>query len=269
MKDLSGQVAVITGASSGIGEVSARLLAAEGCSVILLARRLDRLEKLAEDIKDTGGKALVLQTDLANLEEIRIAANRILQATDHVDILVNNAGFGRLLCLEDLDLIDDIRAMIQVNLLGTIDLTRLLLPGMIARKSGHIINIASIASFIATPAYSVYAASKFAMRGFSEALRRETSRHGINVSAIYPGAVDTEFIEHIGGKRQHKIATPRWLLLSANDVARGVVKIAKRPRRMLLMPWPMYMAVWINALFPGIVDGAVKLAFSKQNQKAD
>jgi short-subunit dehydrogenase len=263
MKGLRGQVAVITGASSGIGEASARLLAAQGCAVILVARRVERLNQLAEEIRKTGGKAFTLQTDLSNLEEIRFAASKIMQSADHIDILVNNAGFGRLLCLEDLDPVDDIGAMMQVNILGTIYLTRLLLPGMIAQKSGHIINIASIASFIGTPTYSVYAASKFAMRGFSEALRRETMRHGIDVSAIYPGAVSTEFTEHIGGKRQTKITTPKWLLLSAEDVARGVVKVAKRPRRMLLMPWPMNMAVWMNALFPGIVDWVVKLAFLK------
>jgi short-subunit dehydrogenase len=267
MNDLNGKVVVITGASSGIGAASAHLLAAQGCKVILIARRLDRLNELADEIKREGGTAISFQVDLADLEEIHSVAVKISHAVDQVDILVNNAGFGRLLWLEDLDLEKDIGAMVYVNLLGTIYLTRLLLPGMISRKQGHIINLASVASFIGTPTYTVYAATKFAIRGFSEALRREVNWWGIKVSAIYPGGVDTEFMEHTGRKRKPEITTPNWLLMSADEVARTVLKVAKRPRRMVLMPWPMILAVWANALFPGIIDWVVKVAFVKRERQ--
>ncbi len=116
--------------------------------------------------------------------------------------LLNNAGFGHLGWLEDLDPVHDIQAQLQVNLVAVIQMAREVLPHMIERRSGHIINMASVAGLVASPTYSVYAASKFGMRGFSEALRREVGVFGIHVSALYPGGVRTEFKEHTGAQRK-------------------------------------------------------------------
>jgi short-subunit dehydrogenase len=266
MNTLAGQVVVITGASSGIGEASARLFGAQGCRVVLAARRLERLDLLAQAIRSQGGTALPVQMDMSRRDDLQRLVERVMTEFGQVDILVNNAGFGRLRWLEELDLEADIRSMVETNLLGTILLTRLLLPGMLARKQGHIINLASIAGLVGTPTYSVYAATKFGMRGFTEALRREVRLQGIHVSGIYPGAVDTEFISHVGGVRKTGMTTPAWLMLSAEQVAQTVVKVAKRPRRMVLMPWPMVLAIWANALFPGVIDWAVQEIFVRSER---
>jgi hypothetical protein len=142
-------------------------------------------------------------------------------------------------------------------------MTQAVLPHMIHRRSGHIINMASTAGLIAPPTYTVYAASKFAVRGFSEALRREVGVYGIQVSGIYPGGVATEFSQHTRTRRKTGITTPSALLLSSEAVARAVLKLARHPRRALVIPWPMRFAVWLNALFPGLVDWAIEQRFVK------
>lgn len=257
-------VIVITGASSGIGEATARLFGQQGYRVVLAARRKERLHMLAEEIQRCGpGKALPVATDVSQLGEIQNLVDVTLENYGQIDILFNNAGFGRLDWLENLDPLQDINAQIQVNLVGVIQTAHAVLPHMIARHSGHIINMSSIAGLIATPTYSVYAASKFAIRGFTEALRREVTVYGIHVSGIYPGGTVTEFTDHAGIKRKTKKTTPAALRLKADDVARGVLSLVKRPRRMLVLPWPMLFGTWTNALFPGLMDWVIEQRFTK------
>jgi short-subunit dehydrogenase len=121
--------------------------------------------------------------------------------------------------------------------------------------------MASMAGLLAPPTYTIYAATKFAVRGFSEALRREVGVFGVHVSVIYPGGVETEFPQHARIQRQTGITTPPFLLLSADQVARAVLSLVRRPRRLLIIPWPMHLAVWLNALFPGMVDWAIEKRF--------
>ena len=123
--------------------------------------------------------------------------------------------------------------------------------------------MASIAGLIGTPTYSVYAASKFGVRGFSEALRREVGVWGIRVSGIYPGGVATDFSLNSRPERKTGMTTPKLLRLTAEDVARAVLGLAKRPRRMLVIPWPMRFAVWFNALLPGFYDWAIERSFTR------
>ena len=170
---LKDKVVFITGASSGFGADAALLFAAEGAQVILAARRQERLEALAGEITSRGGQAFVLPLDVTNTSELQQAVHTILDKFGRIDILVNNAGFGRLTWLEELDPQADIQAMIDVNLTALVQLTRLVLPHMYARGSGHIINMASIAGYIPAPMYTIYAATKHGVRGFTNALRRE------------------------------------------------------------------------------------------------
>lgn len=257
-------VIVITGASSGIGEATARLFGQQGYRVVLAARRKERLHTLAEEIQARGpGKALPVVTDVSRLGEIQNLVDVSLKNYGQIDILFNNAGFGRLDWLENLNPVQDINAQIQVNLLGMIQTAHAVLPHMIERHSGHIVNMSSIAGLVATPTYSVYAASKFGIRGFTEALRREVNVYGIHVSGIYPGGTLTEFTDHAGIKRKTKKTTPAALRLKADDVARGVLSLVKRPRRMLVLPWPMLLGAWTNALFPGLMDWVIEQRFTK------
>jgi short-subunit dehydrogenase len=259
-------VILITGASSGIGEATARLFSREGYAVALAARRVERLEALAQEIVAGGGQALPVATDMSKLSDIESLTRKTLAAFGQIDVLFNNAGFGRLDWLENLDPLKDVEAQLRVNLLGVIQLTQAVLPHMIARRGGQIINMASIASLVATPTYSVYAASKFAVRGFTESLRREVGVYGIRVSAIFPGGVKTEFEEHTGAQRKTGITTPSALQLSAEDVARVVLRVARKPRRMTVIPWPLIFGVWINAILPGLVDWAIERQFTRRER---
>ncbi len=259
-------VIIITGASSGIGAATAKVFASEGYRVVLAARRKEQLNSLAEEVQVTGGEALVVPTDITQLSQIENLVYQSLEHFGQIDILLNNAGLGRLSWLEKLDPVNDIEFQIQVNLIGLIQMTRAVLPHMIARKQGHIINIGSIAGLIATPTYSVYAATKYGLRGFTEALRREVSIHGIYVSGIYPGGVATEFSEKAGIKRKTNISTPRFLKLTADDVARSVFNVTKKPYRAVIIPGLMRPTVWLSVIFPGLVDWIIERRFTKRER---
>ncbi len=254
-------VILITGASSGIGAATAQLFALKGYRVVLAARRLERLQTKVEEIRAQGGQAIAVQTDIARLDSVKRMVQDTLEHWGQVDVLFNNAGFGRLDWLEELDAVQDVQAQIAVNLTGMVWSTQAVLPSMITRRMGHIINMASMAAYVATPTYSVYAATKFAVRGFSELIRREIRIHGIRVSTIYPGAVATEFVEHTGAQRKTGIRSPDFLILSPEQVAKAVYQLVLHPRNNVVIPWPMHLVVWGNALFPGLYDKAIERFF--------
>jgi short-subunit dehydrogenase len=256
-------VILITGASSGIGEATALRFARGGYAVVLAARRMDRLQALAEKIRAEAGEALPVEADLTRLEDIHSLVDIAVEQNGKIDVLFNNAGFGRITWLENLDPIEDIDTLIRVNLLGTILTTQAVIPHMIARRSGHIVNMSSMAGLIATPTYSIYAASKFGIRGFSESMRRELGVYNIFVSVIYPGAVETEFKQHAGIRRKTGITTPKGLRLQSEDVAERIWGIVRRPARSTVMPGIMRLAVFLNALAPGLVDRAIARRFTR------
>jgi hypothetical protein len=201
-----------------------------------------------------GAEALVVQADLSKLEDIQSLINQTLDQYGRIDVLVNNAGFGRLDWLEKLDPVKDIQSQFDVNVLGVIQTTRQALPVMMKQRSGHIINMCSMAGLVATPTYTIYAACKHAVHGFSEALRREVKPWGIDVSMIYPGGVTTEFAQHAGIKRKTKATTPKSLLLTADDVGRAVVQLVRSPRAMWILPWAWTVTVWMNRNLNWLVD---------------
>ena len=255
MANLRGKVVIITGASSGFGAAAARLFAKEGCKVVLTARRLDRLEENAKEIRARGGEALPIVMDVSQPAQIDAMVKSVLDAFGRVDILFNNAGFGRLDWFEVLDPVIDIQAQITVDLLGVIWTSRSVLPQMYKQRSGHIINMCSMAGWAAPPLYTIYSAAKFGVRGFSEALRREATPFGVQVSIIYPSGAATEFQKHAGENEAKKhFKTPAWLVLSAEDVARSVVGLAKWPRHHLIMPWWMGLAKFLNSHLNGFSD---------------
>ena len=256
-------VALVTGASSGIGEAVARLFGSQGYRVVLAARREDRLQALAQEIETSGGHSLTVQTDLSSLDQIQRLVESSLNAFGQIDVLVNNAGLGRIKFLEELDPVADIASQLQVNLISLIQVTRAVLPHMISRRTGHIVNMASLAGWVGSPTYTIYAASKFGVRGFSEALRREVGVLGIRVTCIYPGGVKTEFAQHAGIQRKTGFSTPSRLRLSPEQVAQAVLGVIHRPRATLILPRLMSVSVWMNFLFPGLVDWIVEQRFTR------
>jgi NADP-dependent 3-hydroxy acid dehydrogenase YdfG len=251
--DLKGKVVLITGASSGFGQDAARLFAAEGASVVLAARRIEKMQAEVKALHAAGGEAMATPVDVNNLEDIENMVKSVIENYERIDILFNNAGFGRLDYFENLNSERDIRTQVNVNLTGLMEVTHAVLPIMIAQRSGHIINMSSVAGWIAAPKYSVYSASKFGVRGFTDALRREVGNHGIKVSGIYPGPAYTEFSLHTGKKSEHKWYSSLTHMTS-EYVARRVVEVAKHPRRRLIIPWWYQPAIWADDRLPWLVD---------------
>jgi len=266
---LSGKVILITGASSGFGEDAARLFAKEGCRVVLAARRLERLQALAEEIQRSGGEAVAIPVDVNESAEIQIMVQTALDLYGKIDILFNNAGFGAMDWFENLSPQRHIETLIRVNLTGTMLVTYAVLPGMLARRSGHIINMASVAGLIASPLITTYSASKYGVRAFTDALRREVSPFGVKVSGIYPGPATTEFGSHLSKQRtREKIKSTIDLHMTSEYVARRVVDVARHPRRSLVIPWWFRVITTFDTLFPMAVDWILYL-FAKRNHKLE
>ena len=252
---LNGKVVLITGASSGFGKDAAHAFAREGCKVVLAARRLNHLQKLVDEIQDQGGEALAVPVDVANRSEIEIMVRTTLDIYGKIDILFNNAGFGRSDWFENLDMVRDIETQIAVNLTGLIHVTRAVLPHMQKNGSGHIINMSSVSGWIAAPSFSVYSATKFGVRGFTDALRREVRYQGIRVSGIYPGFAATEFIQHVGENAViNNFNVPAWAEMTSQFVAEQVVKAAKGSRRTVILPWWFALIIFLDNHFPRISD---------------
>jgi NADP-dependent 3-hydroxy acid dehydrogenase YdfG len=189
--ELKGAVAVVTGASSGIGEAIAVALAQRGAKVVLAARRKERLDDLADRIERAGGHALAIRCDVTDREQVASLPPVVKEAFGPCDILVNNAGIPGGGAFPELTY-EQIERVVDVNVLGVMYGTRAFVPGMMKRGRGHVVNIASLAGRFAAPGAAVYGASKHAVIAFSESLHYEVERHGVLVTAVNPGFVATE-----------------------------------------------------------------------------
>lgn len=262
---LKEKVVLITGASSGFGEDAALLFAREGAVVVLAARRMERMQKLVAKIQAEGGQAVAIAVDVTSHGDIQNMVRTVIEDYKRIDILFNNAGFGRVDWLENLDPERDIRSQIAVNLTGLIEVTHAVLPHMIAQKSGQIINMSSVAGWIGSPLYSVYAATKFGVRGFTDALRREVGVFGIKVTGIYPGSAATEFSQHTGNHTLKGSSRARARIrMTSQYVARKVVDAAKHPRRMVILPWWYHFVFWVDFVMPGMVDWVLNIVFVRR-----
>jgi len=269
MQNLKDKVVLITGASSGFGEDAALLFAKEGCKVVLAARRIDRLQELAAKIQDAGGEAIAIPVDITNTVEVANMLKSALDTYGQIDILFNNAGIGRVDWFENHSLDSDIDMLVSVNLTALMQVTRLVLPHMLKRREGHIINMSSVAGLIASPLITSYAASKYGARAFTDALRREVAPFGIKVSGIYPGPAATEFGQHIGKNKAFGSVRKTFnTRMTSAYVARRVLDVARRPRRSLVIPWWFRVVAGFDTLFPVIVDW-ILFAFSKKNHKLE
>ena len=194
--NIKGKVVVITGASSGMGEAAAKHLSALGATVVLGARRADRIEKLAKEINDKGGKALAIAMDVTQRDQVKKLVDATVAEFGRVDVLLNNAGIMPLSLVESLH-VDEWDKMIDVNLKGVLNGIAAVLPYMKEQKSGQIINTSSVAGHKVFSGSAVYSATKFAVRALTEGLRMEVKPHNIRTTIVCPGAVKTELLEHI------------------------------------------------------------------------
>jgi NADP-dependent 3-hydroxy acid dehydrogenase YdfG len=227
--NIEGKVVVITGASSGLGEATARLLSAQGATVVLGARRVERIVALADELRRGGGRALALQTDVTRSADVQALADAALEEFGRIDVMINNAGLMPSSPLERLKIADWDR-MIDVNIKGVLYGIAAVLPHMTERKSGHIVNVSSVAGHRVRPGTAVYSATKHAVRVLTEGLRQEVKPYGIRTTIISPGAVATELPDSVteadvqaGVKAFYQIAVP------ADSFARAVVYALSQP----------------------------------------
>jgi NADP-dependent 3-hydroxy acid dehydrogenase YdfG len=230
---LAGKTALVTGASSGIGEATAKALAGAGARVAVSARRADRLDALVKEIKDGGGEAYAVVADVADEDQAR---DMVVTANEHLgrlDILVNNAGVMLLGPIGQANT-DDWRRMVQTNVMGLMYATHAVLPLMKAQGGGHIVNVSSVAGRTAREGSGVYNVTKWGVGAFSESLRQEVSRDKVRVTVIEPGAVKTELTDHITHEETKK-QTQDWIgkmtPLESEDIAAAIVYAVTQPPR--------------------------------------
>ena len=239
---ISGSVVIVTGASSGIGAATAREFARLGARVVLAARRTDDLNVLAGEITNNGGHAIAIPTDVTDTAQVVQLVERTRETYGRIDVLVNNAGVNWEKQLAETS-IDDIVHLLQANLLGMMILTRAVLPEMQRQQQGAIISVGSVASHVALE--PLYAATKFGVRGFSLALRRQLEGSGISVSLVTPGNIRTSMTRAL----QERMPEPE-------SIARVIVRLAISPRREIIVPFKYHGIVWLDRLFPGVADFA-------------
>jgi short-subunit dehydrogenase len=239
---LVGEMAIVTGASSGIGAATAAELARQGAGVVLAARRSGELDARVRSIQAEGGRAVAVPTDVADPAQLTRLAGRAADAFGQVDVLVNAAGasWSKPLAVTSPE---EITRMVDVNLLGAIRLTRELLPGMLGRRHGAIVTVGSLAGRVAME--PLYSATKYGLRGFSLALRRQLAGTGVSASLVSPGNIKTAMTSDV----QARMPGP-------DLVARTIANLVVRPRREVVIPPIHYAIAWLEQLVPAVADVA-------------
>ncbi|MGV1015376.1 MAG: SDR family NAD(P)-dependent oxidoreductase [Methyloceanibacter sp.] len=251
---MTAKCVLVTGASSGIGEATAKLYGARGAHVLLLARNVERLHDVAGAIRKAGGTATPFPVDLANAAATQDVAQRITSEIGTPDIVINNAGAGRWKPLLEITP-EEARAMMAVPYFAAFDLTRSFLPGMIARGSGGLVFISSPASYLAWPRASGYIAARRAIAGLAETLHSELRGTGISVTQVVLGTVETPYWQHNPGSRENLPKTdPRLVpVLTPEQAAEAIVTGVERKRALVVKPGIFRMLFLLNALFPRLI----------------
>jgi hypothetical protein len=245
---LTGAVSIVTGASSGIGCATALELAANGSHVVLAARREAELATVAAACRAHGVRTAIVRTDVTRHDDVERLARHAIHEFGRIDILVNNAGFALYDAIAEADP-DDLAGMMTTNYAGAVLCTQAVLPSMLARGEGAIVNVASITGIMGFARMGGYCASKFAMIGFSEALRDEVIGHGIRVSIVCPGTTDTEFF--LKAERGKMPAASRLILaIPPERVARAICRAARRGSYRVIVPWQAAVYMRFKEMMP-------------------
>ena len=250
--DISGKTALVTGASSGIGAATARALTDRGARVLLLARRTGELQHVAASLPS--GMATVYAVDLGVPPEVKQVTARIIAEQGIPDILVNNAGSGQWKFVDETTPEEAVQ-MMAVPYVAAFSITRAFLPGMLERNSGHIVNVSSVASRFVWPGATAYIAARWAVRGFTEALRADLDRTKIGVTLYESGVVRSGYWEHNPGSRERVPGMGKLVPeLTPEAAARALVRGIERERKLVVAPFMMRLTYWQHAVFPGVVQ---------------
>ena len=258
--DFKNNVVLITGASSGIGKEAAIEFAKLGANIVLVARRKEKLEKVSNELKEFHISTLICQCDISKKDQVKEMSKIVLEKFDSIDILVNNAGFAIYGAVSDLT-IDEIESQMKTNYFGMIYCIKNFLPSMLKKKSGHIVNVASVAASFGLPGIASYCASKFAMLGFSEGLKHELKDTGVGITVVSPIMVRTDFFDHPSFEKMPKYSP---ISLSSKTVAKTILKAANSPRLEIIVPPVARGAVWIKHTFPYFINPILGKSFKKQ-----
>jgi NAD(P)-dependent dehydrogenase (short-subunit alcohol dehydrogenase family) len=251
---LKDKVAVVTGASSGIGEATARELALRGASVVLASRAGDRLEALRREISASGGPALAVETDVTDRSSVETMIGRVVGELGSLDVLVNNAGLGLSGRIAEVRA-EDVRHVFEVNAIGPLNCIQSALPHM--GEGGRIINVSSVVGRRAIPKVGAYCASKFALNALSDALRVEIADRGVTVTSVYPGTTRTSFRENSRRTRDEKRGwRPKGV--TPERVAVKIADAAERGLRDVYVTFPDRLFVAGVTLFPALADRALR-----------
>ena len=261
--EFKNKVVVITGASSGIGEASAIKFAEKNAKIVMVGRRKEKLLDVDKKISKFKAETLVCKCDVSEKSEVEKMSKEVLNKFGTIDVLVNNAGFGIYGKVSDLT-IEEIEAQMSTNYLGMVYFIKNFLPKMLEQKSGHIVNVASVAASFGLPGIASYCASKFAMLGFSEGLHHELKGSGVGITVVSPIMVRTNFFDHPSFETMPKYSPTA---LSAETVAKAVVKAANSSRLEIIVPPVVRGAVWAKQTFPYIINPIIGSAFKKQLEK--
>jgi uncharacterized protein len=262
---MGSKLVLVTGASSGIGEATAKRYGRNGAHVLLLARNVTRLDDVADAIRREGGSATVYRVDLSDAAAVAEVSARIAREAGTPDILINNAGAGRWLPVLDTTA-EDALAMVEVPYLAAFNLTRAFLPAMLARRSGRIACVTSPASYLAWPNASAYIAARQALKGLTEGLRSELHGTGITVTLVVLGTVETPYWQHNAGSRAHvpKANVMLFPTLTADKAAETIVIGIEARQRLTVRPWAFRLLFALNALMPNLVAAQLRRASRKR-----
>jgi short-subunit dehydrogenase len=276
MKKLQGRTAIVTGTSRGIGPYIAKSLTKEGVNLVLAARSAQELDEVAADLRTDEVRVITVPTDLADRAALRSLVAKAEHELGEIDILVNNAGFDWQIPFHRLSL-EDLEHSIQVNLMAPIELTHLLLPGMLDRGRGHIVNISSIAGYVGFPYTEAYAAAKSGLMGFTRTLRADYRGSGVSASTLILGAIGGA---GVGARAEEEtgVKAPSFPLPHARTVGKATVRAIKRDKaEIVIFPGPgrLMKALW--DFFPGMgpsmnrragVNGVMeRIAIARQQQR--
>lgn len=261
---LQGKVAVITGASMGIGEAIARLFLQEGARLVLCARDVARVQAAAQRIGANADNALCRSCDVSRRDQVEALAQAALEKFGRIDIWINNAGFGLNDSIEKVD-IAQLRQMFDTNFFGMMECMQVAIPVMRRQGGGDIVNISSVSGHMATPYMGGYAASKHAMQAVGMAARMELKRHNINVVTVCPGYIATDFSKNmLKGSQQQRVSALRGT--GPDVVARDTLKAVLKRKRQAVTPWFYWLFIKIYQNAPGFVEGRIRKSLKPTSQ---
>jgi short-subunit dehydrogenase len=259
------KVVIVTGASSGIGEATAREFAENGSKVILAARSEEKLELIVKEIREKGGEASYIKTDVSKEEECRNLVEKTVEKYGTVHILINNAGLSMRASFDDVDL-KVLQKLMNVNFWGTVYCTKYALPYIVANR-GSIVGVSSVAGFHGLPGRTGYSASKFAVHGFLETIRIENLKKGLHVMVIAPGFTSSEIRKHAltaDGTEQGNSPREEGKMMSPEYVAKWVLKGIRKKKRNKILTWAGRFTALFQRIIPDVVDWAYYIEMSKE-----